>query len=254
MDDIQLLQAKFEDLLERSEKFGCACTRFLSPKESFFLLKYIKFHHPDIKFLVDGGYPDAERKLIFVLSDFFDESFIFKEDHYRLMRIEGSGYYDNSHKDYLGALLGLGLEREMIGDICIDGNSAYVFVLPKICEFLLSVPCPLVTVGRDKVKVSSVSFDVANAFKRDYEKIPTLVSSLRLDCVVCALTGLSREKCDKAIASGLVTHNYEIASRSHVQVKDGDIISVRGHGKFLINVTDQTTKKGKIKINAMKYI
>jgi len=253
MDEIQLLQAKFSDLVDRAEKVGCTCTRYLSPKEIYLLQKYIKLQHPDIRYLVDGGYPDAERKLIFVLSEYYEESYIEKEDYYRLLRIEGSRYSVNSHKDYLGALLGLGFEREMIGDICIEGNSAYVFVLPKVWDFLQINPCPLTAVGRDKVRVTSVDIQTAHRFKRSFENISASVSSLRLDAVVCAITPLSREKSSNAIELGLVTHNYEVASRSITQVKDLDVISVRGHGKFVIKLTDRTTKKGKIKINAMKY-
>lgn len=253
MDEIQLLQAKFDDLVDRSEKVGCACTRFLSPKELFYLQNHIRLQHPDINYLVDGGYPDAERKLIFVMSDYYEESYIDKEDYYKLVCIEGSGYHTNTHKDFLGALLGLGLQREMLGDICIENNSAYVFVLPKVCEFLQAKPCPLTTVGRDKVKISFVDLERAQGFRRSFEKVSASVASLRLDAVVCAITSLSREKSSSAIDLGLVTHNYEIPKKGMTQIKDGDVISIRGHGKFVINVTDLTTKKGKIKINAMKY-
>ena len=253
MDEIQLLQARFDDLVERSEKIGCACTRFLSPKELFYLQNHIKLQHPGINYFVDGGYPDAERKLIFVMSDYYDESYIDREDYYKLICIEGSGYHANSHKDFLGSLLGLGLQREMIGDICIEGNSAYVFVLPSVCDFLLTKPSPLTTVGRDKVKLSLADLSAAQNFKRSFEHISASVASLRLDAVVCAITPLSREKSTAAIDIGLVTLNYEIPKRSIAQVKDGDVISVRGHGKFVIKLTDGITKKGKIKINALKY-
>lgn len=247
-----MLQARLEDLIVKAERSGCACTHFLSPKESFHLQNYIKFYHPDIKFVLDGGYPDAERKLMFILADYFDASFVFKEDYYRLICIQGSGYCQNTHRDYLGALLGLGLSREMIGDICIEGNLAYVFVLPKTYEFLMSGSTSL-AVGRDKVKILAASPADAKDFRRDYEMQSVLSSSLRLDCVVCAVIGVSRDKCEKAIALGLVTHNYEVACKSHTEVKNGDIISVKGYGKFVVHITGQTSKKGKIKINAMKY-
>jgi len=254
MDDIKLLQAKLDDLIVKAERLGCVCTHFLSPKESFHLQNYIKFYHPDIKFFTDGGYPDAERSLIFVLADYFDASFVCKEDHYRMICVQGSGYYSNTHRDYLGALLGLGLSREMIGDIYVDGYSAYIFVLPKTYDFLLSDDCKNLTVGRDKVKVLPASLDLAKEFKRDFEIVPALCSSLRLDCVVCSVTGISRDKCEKSIAMGLVTHNYEVASKAHTEIKDGDVISVKGYGKFVISLTELRSKKGKIRINAMKYI
>lgn len=254
MDDTKLLQAKLEDLIVKAESHGCVCTHFLSPKESFHLQNYIKFHHPDVKCFTDGGYPDAERRLIFILADYFDASFVCKEDHYRMIRVQGSGYYSNTHRDYLGALLGLGLSREMIGDIYVDGYSAYIFVLPKTYDFLLSDDCKSLTVGRDKVKVLPASLNLAEGFKRDFEIVPALCSSLRLDCVVCAVIGISRDKCEKSIAMGLVTHNYEVASKAHAEIKDGDVISVKGYGKFVINLTESRSKKGKIRINAMKYI
>lgn len=253
MDEIILLQAKLEDTIRKSDSFGYACTHFLSPKELFHLQNYVQFNHPDIRLHIDGGYPDSERKLLFVLSDYFEPSYIPKEDHYRLICIQGSGYCKNTHRDYLGSLLALGISREMIGDICIEDNCAYVFVLPNIESFLLSEQRPLVTVGRDKVKVCSVPLDRAIGFVRSFEKIHSTVASLRLDCVVSAIVGISRDKSEKTITLGVVTHNYEIANKPSSTVKDGDIISVKGYGKFIINVTDQLSKKGKIKINAMKY-
>jgi RNA-binding protein YlmH len=72
--------------------------------------------------------------------------------------------------------------------------------------------------------------------------------------VVSSVAGISREKCDKALISGMITYNYEIASRAHIQVKDGDVISLRGFGKFLLKLTGQISKKGKIRIVAFKYI
>lgn len=254
MDDISLLQAKIDDLVRKSENFGCVCTRFLSPKESFDLQKYIRFSHPGVTFFVDGGYPDAERVLIFIIADYFDKSFVCKEDFYRLICIEGSGYYQNSHRDFLGSLLGLGITREMIGDIYIDGKFAYAFVLPGLADFLLTKPCPLTTVGRDKVRVYAENLDHAVSFKRDFECKSLLVSSLRLDCVVSGVLGVSRDKCDKLISMGAVTRNYEISDKAHTEVKDDDVISVKGYGKYRIRLTGVFSKKGKIKVNAMKYI
>ena len=112
---------------------------------------------------------------------------------------------------------------------------------------------PLTLVGRDKVKITKASLNDAINFKRDFDVSTVSVASLRLDAVVAAITPLSREKGIKAIELGLVTHNYELATKGSSQVNDGDIISVKGYGKFVINLTDQVSKKGKIKIKAMKY-
>ena len=102
MDELELLKAKFEDVVVRSEKLGCACTRFLSPKEQFHLQNHVRLCHPDLVCHMDGGYPDAERKLMFVLLDWFDASYISKEDYYQLICIKGSGYSKLLHKDYMG--------------------------------------------------------------------------------------------------------------------------------------------------------
>lgn len=254
MDDLSLLYARFEDLLKIAQRKGCASTNFLSPRESLLLQSYITFSHPDISYIIDGGYPDAERKLVFIMSDTFEEAYLDKSEYYRLVCLQGSGYFVNTHRDYLGALLALGISRDMIGDIYVNENMAYVFVLPRIEEFLLSQPSLIQSVGRDKVKVFSVDIDVANTFVREFQEIAVTVASTRLDCVVSAIIGVSREKCEKMLVGGMISLNYEIATRAHSKVDDSDVISVRGYGKFVVRLTGMTSKKGKIKIIAMKYI
>jgi RNA-binding protein YlmH len=148
--------------------------------------------------------------------------------------------------------LSFGIERETIGDICIlDDHSAIIFCNAEVEKYLLSV---MESVGNDKVKLSGITVDINMPSTQKYQAFTDTVASERLDCVVASLCNLAREKGQNLIKGGLVEHNYETAVKIDTRVVAGDIISARGYGKFVIRDISQTTKKGRIRLLADKYI
>lgn len=254
MESKDVLLAKIDDIVRRVDGYGCLSTRFLTHKEVRDVSAYLSYTHPDVNYRVCGGYPDAERCMIVFTADYMSDTDVNNLDVYKVIRIKGSGYADNLHKDYLGALLGLGVSRDTLGDIIVQDKDAYVFVLPDVADFLTSNEAPLTYVGRDKVKIFIESNDVCVNYRRSFVASDYWCTSLRLDCVVSAVCKISRAKAVNAIAAEEVFLNYDCVTQNDVKVNDADVLSVRRYGKFVINLRGVTSSKGKFGICAKKYI
>ena len=177
------------------------------------------------------------------------------------MLIEGSGYAKLTHRDYMGALLNASVKRESLGDIvCSDINGeasdrcAVLFALPSVAKWLCEdIEAPS-TVGRDKVKISRVTLPDTFGKRGGFKHMDGVIASSRLDCAAAFLCGVSREKAKAGIACGNVQLNYEAVTSPDREIKEGDIISVRGFGRFSIESFDGRTKKDRLRISAVKYI
>lgn len=168
------------------------------------------------------------------------------------VRIKGSGFSKLEHRDYMGALLSLGIERSVIGDIVVvSENEAIVFILEKIAPFIVS---ELKKIGHDGVSCEKTNVSPNFSVQRKYENMTLFVSSLRLDGVVKALTGKSREEAALMVKEGLVNVTYRETDNVSLPVKEDDVISVRGYGKFVIGKTSGTTKSDRLRVECKKYI
>ena len=162
------------------------------------------------------------------------------------IRITGSGFSRLSHRDYMGSVLALGIDRSVIGDIVpVSEREAVVFAEEKIAPYIMS---SLDKIGRDGVSVTRFSPDPEWVIPRRFSEMTLSLSSMRLDCIVKALTNLSREAAAETVRAGLVELSYSTDDNVSSSVKSGDIISVRGFGKFLIGDTDGETKSGRLRV------
>ncbi|MGN1346230.1 MAG: YlmH/Sll1252 family protein [Eubacteriales bacterium] len=170
----------------------------------------------------------------------------------RALRIRGSGFRSLTHRDFMGGILSLGIERSTVGDIVVLSEAeALVFVLEKIAPYLVA---ELRKIGRDGVRTEL--WDVAPDYElpRRFETVEITVSSARLDGVVRALTGKSREASADMIRDGLVELRYQPTDDVSADVREGDILSVRGLGKYIIGAPDGQTRSGRLKIKCRKYV
>ena len=189
----------------------------------------------------DEGYEAALRDL---LQDVMDEALC-------VIAVEGSGYKTLSHRDFLGALTGLGIDRDTLGDMAVqDERRASLICDGRIATFL---EAHLGQVGRDTVRVTRQSQVDPDAFQVQFLPIRDTVASPRLDCVVAALINVSRDKAQGTVNAGLVELNYEIEQKNDRSVEAGDILSVRGYGKYVVRSISTPTKKGRLRILADKY-
>lgn len=209
----------------------------------------IKKDLPRIPFESYGGYEGAERQVLFLKGNEEDINF---SDYISCIHI-GPAIKRHSdeltHRDFLGSILGLGIERSTIGDILIIEQEAYCFCLDKISEYIVNT---LYKVKHTNVICKKTSID-ASDFKPTFEEIRGTITSNRLDAIISVALKTSRSKITNLISSGRIFINgREVFSNSY-SVKEGDIVSIRGHGKFIFKGEEGQTKKGRIRIILLKY-
>ena len=257
-----MLYARLDDLVQRADSGVLSYSCFLSEEQSAKAQRYLSAISDRV--VSFGGYREAERRMLFllppyaselcgesenVLSDYFGED---KDRAIKALRIKGSGYRELSHRDYLGSLLALGLERDVIGDILPeDSFSATVFCSGRIAEFIVS---SLQRVANDKVTVTKT--EVGEDFSREVklQSKNSTVASARLDCVVGALCDLSRERAQELIKKENCQVDFILEVRPDRALTPPSVISVRGYGRFILRGFEGQTKKGRLKMVADKYI
>lgn len=207
---------------------------------------------------VTGGYPGAfdETRNLFFSRLLQENPSLAEEIPIRALLIKGSGFATLSHRDFMGGILALGIERDVIGDIVVRSDEeenptaqAVVFAAEKICSYLEE---SLTQIGRDAVKTERITHPAGEALPRKYEPITVTVSSPRLDGIVKAITGMSRESAAEFVRRGLAELNYHTAPVDKT-VCPGDILSLRGYGKYKIDTTDTETRRGRIRVTGRKY-
>ena len=273
-EDIRLLLSRLDDLVRKSGRGEAAVSAYLTPREA----KYARIHlssrlHAGTAGLW-GGYPEAERVRVVILPDYteglVDPAALMSDPVAALcsaglddladtlrcavcpVSVKGSGFRELSHRDYLGSVLGLGLERDAIGDILIpDAHSAILLTDSRVGDFLTT---QMEKVATDTVRVSRLPEGTSLGGTRRIQPVNDTVASERLDCVVAALCNLSREKAQMAVKSGIVELDYEAVEDCSATVDAPAVISVRGYGKFAVHAFDGTTRKGRIRLVAGKYV
>lgn len=145
--------------------------------------------------------------------------------------------------------MNLGVERSCIGDIVVNEGKAVCFVKIEVERYFKQQISKIGRVGVKIVNDKIVDID----FSDNVEVVSIVVSSLRLDAIVSALTKLSRDKAAALINSGKVFTNYNENKKVSYILRENDIITIRGYGKFIVKEQAGTTKKGRIKININHY-
>lgn len=154
-----------------------------------------------------------------------------------------------THRDYLGAILNLGIERKVVGDILTDGTEGYVFVSSNMAGFISE---SLERVKHTSVKVSETN-DVPEQFVSAPKESFYIVPSLRIDAVISKIYNVSRKEAQQAVTSGHVFINSRTAMQYTYQLEEKDLVSVRGFGRFRFKGVVSDTRKGNLKIAAEVY-
>lgn len=153
-----------------------------------------------------------------------------------------------SHRDFLGSVMGLSLKREAVGDILVEEGFARLYLSQPVKDAVLS---QLTKVGRAGVSCREVP--LGGAAIRRYEEVTGTVSSLRLDCAVAFLAGLSRSAAARLITGGLVAVDGQAATDQTRLLRPGEKLSIRGTGKFLFDGELGTGRKGRLRVLFRKY-
>ncbi len=207
--------------------------------------------HQGFKLEWFGGYEMSERQMIAFLPDALSYSWDYP---IRCLHIQPKSlkYSEKlTHRDYLGALLNLGVLRSKIGDIIVnEDSSAYVFCQDKIADFFLQEVCRI----RHTTVIVDEVYDVSNLITHQEEEIMGTVASVRLDSVIALAFQSSRSSMISYIEGGKVFVNGKLILSNGYTLKDEDIVSVRGKGKFRFGGTTKQTKKGRYGVTIYRYV
>lgn len=227
------------------------------PANSGFLSTYeismSRFLFGDVEGLFTfGGYEDSERKMLCYLPDYLDASALWDENSPIVcLRATYHASDELSHRDFLGALMGMGITRETIGDICVTHGSCDFFVAAEIAPYLKE---SFTSVGHVKVKVSQISLREASIPIPEMKEIRDTIASLRLDSIVATGFRIGRGLAVQHINAGKVSLDGQICEKPDKAVTEGSKISVRGLGKIKLSSINGQTKKGRISVIIHRYI
>lgn len=221
-------------------------SHFVSPHEQAVFKTQYRLDK-DVKVSLYGGTDDAERVILGFYPDFLDV----EPWEFPITPLVVSNIGNATHRDVLGSVLGLGIKREMIGDIYFDDDSAVIMCEKTAADFILY---NLKTVGRQKVEVSVCPDDKTYSLKHKFEMMRIVVTSARLDAVVAAMCRMSRSEASKQITAENVNMNFKVESNPDKKIVCQDVISVRHHGRFVVESASGETRKGRIILEIKKYI
>lgn len=234
------LLRRAEDLRDRCERtYTVTSTGFLTPAEVLQLQGWAKYS--GCRLLLSGGAENTDRKVAFFLPEWLAPEDFDVSEEIRAVRITHR-FGTLSHRDYLGALLGLGVKREWLGDILVEDGGAAVFCLKSIEAHLLT----LEQVGRWGVKTERIALSDVTPPERKVKPVSFTVQSARLDAVTARLFHLSRTAAAERIRVGDVQLNYVLCQRPDAAVQPGDILSLRGSGKAQLTEIGGQSRKGRV--------
>ena len=222
-------------------------TDFLDPHQQQVVESYLKTCK-EVKFMTYGGYPGAERAKIAVMpSNWIAESV---DLGISLVEVKGSPKFKElTHRDYLGAALNLGLKREKLGDIIVGEQSAVIIIDEGVTSFLLQ---NLSQVNTISVALEEISPEKLVTPEENSKIISGTVASLRLDAVAGLGFGYSRSKIARVIKADQVKLNWQRVNDPSSQLKTGDVISLKGRGRIVLEDILGESKKGRLRIVVKK--
>lgn len=259
MTDDELLLAHARDLKTASaDNSMITATAFLDERQRSLISVLEKEQNKYTDTFYYGGYKDAGRTAAVFVPKFFEvtdiESFFLEnpdECPFCLLRIDKDRFTSLSHRDYLGALMALGIKREMLGDLLVDENGCFVPCVRSVKSFISG---QLESVGRASVKAYEVPFSEIAKTEAKSEEIICFVSSLRLDNAVSAAFSVSRTKAVEAIEKGLVFVNSVQTFKPDYKLSEKCTLVFRGKGKAVMEEVLGESKKGRLRIRIKKYI
>ena len=214
------------------------------------MVSSLKRQFPQIVMETFGGYENAERQMVAFHPDALAFTWEYPID---CLKIEPKAIKFSeslTHRDYLGALLNLGIERSVIGDIVVQEKAAWFFCQNKMTDFFLDNLC---RVRHTNILITKVD-DPVKLPRPKLEAINGTCASVRLDSLISLAFKASRSSMVSYIEGGQVFVNGKLITSNGYEPKEGDIISVRGKGRFIFDGMSHQTKKGRCGVRILRYI
>ena len=226
-----------------------ASTCFLSLRE-LDMARYL-FGQPEGLYAF-GGYEGAERQMLIYLPDYLDSSTLMEEDS-PVVCLRATFYEGDSpsHRDFLGALMGAGIARETLGDICVGKGSCDFFVTAEIAPYILQ---NFTGAGRTKLHVEQIPLHMVQVPEPEVKEIRDTLASLRLDSVISSGFRIGRSLAAQHITAGKAAIDGLPCEKTDKAVDEGAKISVRGLGKIKLKSVNGQTKKGRIAVIIHRYV
>ena len=199
-----------------------------------------------------GGFEGAERQMLIYLPEYLEKDSLYDEDS-PLVCLRAT-FYDGdtpSHRDFLGALMGEGIARETVGDICVGKGQCDFFVTQEIAPYILQ---NFIGAGRTKVHLERIPLADVSVSEPETKEIKDTVASIRLDSVISSGFRIGRSAAAQYINAGKVAIDGLPCEKPDKTVEEGAKISVRGLGKIKLKSINGQTKKGRISIIIDRYI
>lgn len=222
---------------------------FLNLNEQTIFLSLVR-ELPPVPYIVTGGFELAERRIVCFLPSYIDETAF--EPPVACIRFTplNARFAENlTHRDYLGSIMNLGIERCKTGDILLKGSETYLFCMEDIA--------PYISREITRIRHTSVKSEICGlkdiSYSPEFEEIEGSVASVRLDSVLSIAFRCSRSKILPYIQGEKVFINGKLTGSNSASLKEGDIVSVRGLGRFRYNGVRNETKKGRLFISIQKY-
>jgi len=257
-EEDKLLISKLLDKIEFVEKKNSIeNTDFLDIHQRNILEKVLKIIQYK-NYVIYGGYENSERNMIILypekLETVFENKLFDYNNILQVMRItlpnEMRGKY--SHRDYLGAIIKVGIKREKVGDILVSLDGADIIVNKEMIEYLDTSLRELTRFNKSKFEICKI--EDLNIEPPKIEIINIIIPSMRMDSIVSEVIKTSRSKAIEIINSERVFINSELATKNSKMLKENDMITVRGKGRFKIKGILNSTKKGNLVLEVEKYI
>ena len=215
-------------------------------------LKKINFEH----YKLYGGYEDAERKILIVYPEKYNENML-EKNYPKILKVvrvnlDKEEYGKYTHRNYLGGIIKLGLKREKVGDILVSNNGSDIIVVEDFAEILKKELPSLTRFENSKIEIVELK-DLRKKEMR-IENMKIIVPSLRLDNIVSDLAKTSRSKAAQIISQERVFINGQNETKLSKQIKINDVITIRGKGRFVIKEVEGTTRSGRTVLVVEKYV
>ncbi|WCK53062.1 RNA-binding protein [Aneurinibacillus sp. Ricciae_BoGa-3] len=230
------------------DRYEIIRTDFLDPRQAF-IVQALASREPGVFFMARGGFDGAERMRGVLHPEFIEP--VEEDFGLAILNVTGANQFLSlEHRDYLGALLGLGIKREKFGDILVHAEHAQIIVAQEIADY---VRLHMTQVHRANVLVEVISSDRLILPNQSFRSLSFTVQSPRLDAIAGDVFRISRAKILPPIHNGRVKVNWREVNDPSLRLEEGDVVSFKGFGRFKVASVGGETKKGRIRIEVSIY-
>lgn len=221
---------------------------FIDPTQAVLFANIVN-KHQNLKVTFAGGFTTAERQRVLIVDNNFEVDITDYLLRALVVKVN-TDTHELKHGDFLGAILGLGIKREKLGDIFLKDKICYLIADAKIARYILD---NLLVVGKYKTTVKDIDFKQLPDNSPELIEITQTVASLRLDSIIKTAWPMARSKAVDLIKAGATKLNWSVTEQPAKNVAVGDVISVRGKGRIKILEVKQLNKKGRTPVVIGKY-